>query len=229
MAISFYGKGELSSGFHGWRVVVTIRGKRHQKYFSLRRPNHHIPRELWNQYQETRARYYEARWLARSAAVQYIDFISTDHPTTRPHRGVGFQGITLGIGTGKHTAQEQCYFSVNKRGAASRFYIDERSSLTNAWEDAVTHWGDVFDVRPKDIEERLRKVPSPEQFKALRKHMNQVEGEDLPASVLHHVFAEKRAELEKQKAKQKAAPRFSDEDLVAMYSNLEREISQYQK
>jgi hypothetical protein len=27
MAISFYEKGELTSGFHGWRVVATIRGK----------------------------------------------------------------------------------------------------------------------------------------------------------------------------------------------------------
>ena len=69
MAISFYEKGELTSGFHGWRVVATIRGKRYQKYFSLKRPNNRITQELWYQYQETRAKYYEARYMAMEAAL----------------------------------------------------------------------------------------------------------------------------------------------------------------
>jgi hypothetical protein len=30
MDINFYEKGELSSGFQGWRVVATIRGKHYQ-------------------------------------------------------------------------------------------------------------------------------------------------------------------------------------------------------
>ncbi len=159
MAISFYEKGELTSGFHGWRVVATIRGKRYQKYFSLKRPNTRITQELWYQYQETRAKYYEARYMARSAALQYLDFIGKDHPTTLPCRGVGFQGITLGIGSGKSAAQETCYFSVNKRGAATKFYIDERASLSQAWEQAVKHWGEAFDIRPKDIAKKLEQVP----------------------------------------------------------------------
>jgi len=46
MAVNFYEKGQLSSGFCGWRVVVTIRGKRYQKYFSLNRPSERIPEEL---------------------------------------------------------------------------------------------------------------------------------------------------------------------------------------
>ena len=58
--INFYDKGQLSSGFCGWRVVATIRGKRYQKYFSLNRPSKRIPEKLWFHYQETRARYYEA-------------------------------------------------------------------------------------------------------------------------------------------------------------------------
>lgn len=139
MAINFYKKGELSSGFHGWRVVATICGKRYQKYFSLNRPNTRIPRELWHRYQETRARYYEARYMARSAAIQYLDFINKEHPTTRPYRGVGFHGITLGMGIGRKTAHEICYFSVSKRGAATKFYIDEKATLSQAWEQAVSH------------------------------------------------------------------------------------------
>ncbi|EMP57123.1 hypothetical protein MSNKSG1_00833 [Marinobacter santoriniensis NKSG1] len=227
MAISFYEKGELTSGFHGWRVVATIRGKRYQKYFSLKRPNARITQELWYQYQETRAKYYEARYMARSAALQYLDFIGKDHPTTLPCRGVGFQGITLGIGSGKSAAQETCYFSVNKRGAATKFYIDERASLSQAWEQAVKHWGEVFDIRPKDIAKKLEQVPSPDQFKSLRKQLNDREGCDYQASVLHHVYAEQRSQLEKHRAEKTTRGKLNEDDLLAMYANLERQVSEF--
>tara|TARA_R110001583_G_scaffold178607_1_gene334595 strand:- start:378 stop:1067 length:690 start_codon:yes stop_codon:yes gene_type:complete len=227
MAISFYEKGELPSGFHGWRVVATIRGKRYQKYFSLKRPNTRISEEFWHKYQETRARYYEARYMARSAAIQYLDFIGKDHPATRPYRGVGFHGITLGIGSGKSASQETCYFSVNKRGAANKFYIDERASLSQAWEQAVQHWGEVFDIRPKDIAKKLEQVPRPDQFKSLRKQLNEHEGCDYQASVLHHVYAEQRSQLEKRKAKKTTRGKLNEDDLLAMYANLERQVSEF--
>lgn len=229
MAISFYAKGELSSGFHGWRVVVAIRGKRYQKYFSARCLNTSIPEELWHRYQETRARYYDARWMARSAAIQYLDFLNQNHPNTRPHRGVGFQGITLGIGSDKQSAKEQCYFAVNKRGRAAKFYIDEECSLTEAWERAVNHWGGMFEIRPKDIARKITEVPSPDQFKALRHHLNEQEKHDLPASVLHYVYAEKRERLEKQKARKNTQADLRQDDLLSMYAHLEKEISQFQK
>ncbi len=229
MAINFYAKDELSSGFHGWRVVVSIRGKRYQKYFSLNRPNTRIPQELWHKYQETRARYYEARYMARSAAIQYLDFINKDHPTTRPYRGVGFHGVTLGIGDGRNTAHETCYFSVNKRGAATKFYIDDGTPLSRAWEQAVAHWGEVYEIRPKDVAYKLKLVPSPDQFKALRKQLNDQEGHDFSASVLHHVYAEQRNQLEKRKAHEKINGRLGEDELLAMYANLEREVSEYRK
>jgi hypothetical protein len=230
MAISYYEKGELSSGFHGWRVVATIRRKRYQKYFSLNRHNTRIPQEIWHRYQETRARYYEARWMARSAAIQYLDFINSDHPTTRPHRGAGFHGVTLGIGTGRNTAHEVCYFSVSKRGAATKFYIDERLSLSQAWEKAVCHWAEVHEIRPKDVTQKLKVVPSPDRFKALRKYMNDHEGHDFPVSVLHHVYAEQRGNLEKQKVWEHTDGRLSKEDeLLTMYARLKREVSEFSK
>lgn len=229
MAISFYDKGELSSGFHGWRVVAAIRGKRYQKYFSLNRPNTRISPELWHKYQETRSRYYEARYMARSAAIQYLDFINKDHPTTRPYRGVGFHGVTLGIGAGRSSAHEVCYFSVNKRGAATKFYIDEQLSLSQAWEQAVTHWGQVHEIRSKDVAEKLKLTPSPAQFKALRKHLNDHEGHDFPASVLHHVYAEQRDQLEKQKVQEHTEGKLDGDDLLAMYAHLEREVSEFRK
>jgi hypothetical protein len=229
MAISFYEKGELSSGFHGWRVVATIRGKRYQKYFSLKRPNTRITQELWRHYQETRARYYEARYMARSAAIQYLDFINKEHHTTRPHRGVGFCGVTLGIGTGRTTAREVCYFSVNKRGAATKFYIDEQSSFSQAWKRAIKHWGEVNEIRPKDVSKKLTQVPHPDRFKALRKHMNDDEGQDFPASVLHHVYAEQRGQLETQKIRETTKGRLEEDELLAMYANLERQVSEYRR
>lgn len=229
MTISFYEKGELSSGFHGWRVISTIRGKRYQKYFSLHRPNPRISEELWRQYQETRARYYEARYMARSAAVQYLDFINKDHPTTRPYRGVGFQGVTLGIGAGRSAAHEACYFSVNKRRATAKFYIDEQASLSQAWEQAITYWGEVFEIRTKDIAHKLKCVPSPDKFKALRKQLNDREGHDFPASVLHHVYAEQRGQLEKQKARESIDRKLDKDELLLMYANLERQVSEFRK
>ncbi len=229
MAISFYAKGELSSGFYGWRVVGTIRGRRYQKYFSLNRPNSHIAPSLWYQYQETRARYYEARYMARSAATQYLDFIRKDHPTTRSYRGVGFHGVTLGIGRGKNTAQEVCYFSVNKRGAATKFLINDHLPLSRAWEQAVTQWGEVYKIRPKDIAQKLNLIPSPDQFKFLRKHMNEHEGHNFPVSILHHVYAEQRHLLEKKKTRENTKGMLGDDDLLSMYANLEREVSEFRK
>ncbi len=229
MAISFYKKGELSSGFHGWRVVASVRSKRYQKYFSLNRPNTRISEEFWHKYQETRARYYEARYLARSAATQYLDFINTEHPTTRPYRGVGFQGISLGIGTGRSATHEVCYFSVNKRGAATKFYIDDHTPFSQAWEQAVSQWGKVNDIRPKDIAEKLKLIPSPAQFKALRKQLNDQEGHDFPASVLHHVYAEQRDSLEKQKARENTKGKLCEDELLGMYANLKRELSEFRR
>ena len=229
MAISFYEKDELSSGFYGWRVVATIRGKRYQKYISLNRRNTRVPQELWHKYQETKARYYEARYAMRSAAIQYLDFITKDHPNTRAYRGVGMHGITLGIGADRGRASETCYFSVNKRGAATKFYIDDRTPLSKAWEQAVSYWGEVHEIRSKDVAKKLKLVPTPDQFKELRKQLNDQEGHDFSASVLHHVYAEQRNQLEKRKALENTNGRLAGDELLAMYANLEREVSEYRK
>jgi hypothetical protein len=224
MAIQFYPKGKLSSGFHGWQVTATLRGKRYQKYFTLNPPNPRIPADFWHRYQETRARYYNARWMARSAALQYIDFLKTNHPNTRPHRGVGFRGITLGITTGDSVDQERCYFSVNNPSRPMRFYITENDSLSKAWDRTVLHWGEVFGIRTKDIEKKRRHPPNPDQFKALRKQLNNKEGQNISVQALHHVYAEKRAQLEHQKAVKNTKGKLNQDELLAMYSNLEREI-----
>jgi hypothetical protein len=228
MAIQFYDKGELSSGFYGWRVAATIRGKRYQKYFSLRRPSEAISREFWHRYQKTRAEYYEARWAMRAAAVKYLDFIRTEHPRVKPFRGVGFQGITLGIGTIGVGQTEQCYCQVNAPGNPIRIAITEHQTLSKAWDEAVTLWGESFGIRQKDIDAKRQNPPTPEQFKQLRKHMNDEESASLGVSVLHHVYAEQRAEMERQKSRSSLKEHPVDQDdLLDVHSRLEREISEF--
>ncbi|WBU42666.1 MULTISPECIES: hypothetical protein [Marinobacter] len=229
MAINFYEKGQLSSGFCGWRVVVTIRGKRYQKCFSLNRPSKRIPEELWFRYQQPRDRYCEARWQARSAAVQYREFISKNHYSTLPNRGEGFQGITLGIGRGNRCKHDKSYFSVNLRGRAAKVFITEDRPLTAARHHAVGLWREGFEIRPKDIAAKRKLVPAPDQFKALRKQMNEKEGTDVSASVLHHVYEEQREEIEKLKVAKGFDEPATQDELLAFSANLQREIEAFCK
>lgn len=230
MAIMRYREGDLSSGFVGYRVVATIRGKRYQKYLTLNGPSDIAP-SVWEKYQELRARYYEARWMARSAAVQYIDFLKTEHPLTKPFRGVGFHGITLGIGRSNRTEVEQCFIAINTGPSPRKIWITENETLTPAWERAVDYWADFFGIRPKDAERIRRNPPSPDRFKALRKQLNENEGYDYPASVLHHVYAEQRAAIAEQKPKRKPQIEtpLGKEDLLSVQSSLAREIANFKK
>lgn len=227
MTIQFYEKGELSSGFYGWRVGVMIRGKRYQKYFSLNCPSDTMPETFWHRYQKTRAEYYEARWAMRSAAVKYLNFIRTEHPRVRPFRGVGFQGIILGIGTIGCNQTEQCYFQVNAPGNTVRLAITESQPLSKAWDRAVSLWGEAFGIRPKDIEKKRQMPPEPERFKHLRKHMNDKENAGLGVGVLHHVYAEQRAEIERRKSRTRLNESVGQDDLLDVHASLEREISEF--
>lgn len=75
---------------------------------------------------------------------------------------------------------------------------------------------------------KRRNRPTPEQFKQLRKHMNEVEKAGLGVGVLHHVYAEQRAELERKKAQSSLKDQSVDKiDLLDVHSRLEREISEY--
>lgn len=225
-----YRESDLSSGFVGYRVVATIRGKYYQKYFSLRAPSG-ISEARWENYQELRAKYYEARWMARSAAVQYLDFVRTEHRSTKPYRGVGFQGITLGIGRSNRAEAEQCFIAVNTAPSPRKIWITERETLTPAWERAVDCWADHFGIRPKDAANIRNNPPSPDKFKALRKQLNEEEGHDYSARVLHHVYAEQRATITKQKrvSTPPMETPMCEEDLLLVQSALKQEIESFKK
>ncbi|KPQ29138.1 MAG: hypothetical protein HLUCCX14_07630 [Marinobacter excellens HL-55] len=225
MAIDFYDFGELDSGFAGWRVGGTLRGKRYQKYFSLKNPYASIDDETWQKYQHLRARYYEAKMLARSAACQYRDFINTNHKRTLPMRGLGFQGMTLAILQSPGANFYRCQFIVNNRGKTRRFAITDSLSFDDAWNDAVTAWGDLFGIRPRDVQIiRVTKKPAPSAFKELRRHMNEREGQSIPVDALHHVFAQQRKRLSQSKMFQHAEPpptkRKPDNELMQQLSSM---------
>lgn len=177
------------SGFSGWRVVVFIRGKKVQKDFSALCHFEGIDPDLWKRYQGLKARYYHAKWDARAAALKYRDFLGSDSEQTKLHRGVGFQGITLGIGQYKKTKAWYCYFVVNDSRNPRRIPITAKRGLNQSWIMAVNLWGKRFDIREKDIEAKKGLAPSRKQFKMLWKRLNE-EGKNIPPRALYHVFHE---------------------------------------
>jgi hypothetical protein len=228
MAISFYEKGELSSGFHGFKTAAMIRGKYKQKWFTMNRPSKSIPQDFWRHYQNTRAKYYEARWAARSAACQYLDYIRTNHKSTKPLRGLGMHGLTIGIGKGNRCFTDQCYFCLNKKGKATKITISEHKTLTLAWREAVTKWGQLNGIREKDIQQKLSNPPSPDAFKALRIFLNEHEGKDIAPIALRHVYAERRQQIANQKVELPPSTKedklVDENELLDLRSALEREL-----
>lgn len=179
--------------FCGWRVMVFIRGKKFQKNFSARCHFEGVDPDVWRRYQRLRAHYYHAKWGARAAALNYIDFLRCNSQQTKPYRGVGFQGITLGIGQYQKNRRWYCYFVVNDSRNPRRIPITAKRGLTESWITAVELWGRRFDIRPKDVQEKKNQVPSRRQFKLLWKRMNE-EGRSIPVEALYHVFRENQRE-----------------------------------
>ena len=134
----------------------------------------------------------------------------------------------MGITTGDRVDQERCYFSVNKPGHPVRFYITEETTLTEAWHQAVDYWGQAFGIRPKDIESKRNSPVSPAAFKALRQQLNNHEGCHISVEALHDVYAEQRAEIERQKAREQTQGEVSEEELLGWYATLKQEISEFQ-
>jgi len=117
---------------------------------------------------------------------------------------------------------------VNEPGNPVRFFITKDCTLSQAWEQAVDHWGDVFDIRPKDIEMKRKHPVGPSAFKALRKQLNEHEGYNISVEALHDVYAEQRAQIERQKASEQTQGEVTEDDLLGWYASLKQEISEYQ-
>lgn len=68
-------------------------------------------------------------------------------------------------------------------------------AFSEAWRLAVNLWADENNILPEDRERILISVPEPEQFKRLRRQMNDCEGCDVPVECLRPAFKEQREAL----------------------------------
>jgi len=199
MSVTRYLPGEHPSGLSGWKVSVIINGKHHQRFFSDQSPST-VNDEVWCDYQELRARIIDLQLMKRHAVQQYLNFIRYDDPRTKPSRRVGMKGLTADIQN--RGGQWSCGFRVGYGAEVSTKFIgiSSESTFTEAWEQAVVHWGQSFGIRQRDCEEKIANPPSMDIFKHLRRLMND-EGSDVPVSVLGPVYAERRLQISEKKGK----------------------------
>jgi len=200
MAIRYYGRGEHPSGWVGFRVTVSVDKKYRQAYFKTSGDHirHQDDRCPQFKMQRLRAEIKEAEWLAQSALSQYKRFVSEDHPTTQPLRRTGVHGITCDYRRDRR-GNWQAGFAMNLPGSDSssdsgrsvRFYTFRTRRYSDVWALCVNLWADEHQVLDADRQRVLRNPPPAEQFKELRRHLNEA-GWDIPVSTLGPVFREQR-------------------------------------
>ncbi|WP_020409286.1 hypothetical protein [Hahella ganghwensis] len=193
MSVTRYLPGEHPSGFSGWKVSVSINGKQHQRFFSDQSPST-VKEHVWCEYQELRARIIDLQLMKRHAVQQYLNFIRYDDPRTKPARRVGMKGLTADILN--RGGRWSCGFRVGYGAEVpvKFFEVSTELTFTEAWEQAVEHWGQIFGIRQRDCEEKSENPPPVDIFKQLRRLMND-EGHDVPVSVLGPVYAEQRLQI----------------------------------
>lgn len=226
MGLKFYQKSEKHPRkFHGWKVDYEINGKRIQEKFSNEPPSQSMPIEFWERYQETKARLLAAQCEKKIAASEYCALLRKDSPKTKPYRGLGMQGITLGIGSTFDESKTHCYFAVDLGKSVFRVSITDEKPLRTAWEFAVDVWGEEYGIRSKDIARKKRQVPSPEKFKLLRRHLNDKERAHLPVWVLSEVYQEYRDD--KLWVEAHGNPKSEESELLKMRQKLERDMKDF--
>lgn len=226
MGLKFYQKSEKHPRkFHGWKVDYVVQGKRITQKFDNEPPTRTMPVEFWERYQETKARLLAADCERRIAATDYCNLLRTDDPKTKPHRGLGVQGITIGIGSTFDESKTHCYFAVDLGKSVFRVSITEDKPLRVAWEFAVDVWGEEYGIRLKDIARKKKQVPEPEKFKLLRRYMNEKERAHLPVWVLSEVYQEYRDDRLWVEAH--GNPKSEESELLKMRQKLEREMADF--
>jgi hypothetical protein len=202
MPVYVYEKGDHPGGFIGIRVVVSVMDDYRQKYFSFK--THNVPEARGWEFEELigRAMRLDERWERdRRRTIKQVK-MSKNFAVTKPHRGVGFMGITLFITKRKkpkYVKRENglvIYYSyslgfkVSKSAGEksdNRFCVGNICSYEQAWKKAVNHWAKTRNRSVTDRRKALAAMPSPEQFELMRKHMNR-NGAEIPKSALAFLF-----------------------------------------
>lgn len=199
MALKYYGPGEHGSGFVGFRVTVFFNRDYRQEYFSTLRAKTQDETDPVFRYEKLKAQIQEAEWQAKSLLHQYQVFVSEDHPSTKPHRGVGCHGITAGFSKDRRK-EWQAVFRVKRKAGQPRAFTFRTRPFSQVWHDVVHFWAREHEILDEDRDRILANPPEPSQFKDLRRHLNSTTKADIPVDALSPVFAEQRGEIAREKA-----------------------------
>lgn len=209
MGVKPYKPGEHPAGFVGFRVTVAYGDNYHQRYFSTVAAESQTDDDPYFRYQRLSAEKQDVEWQLESLRYQYQRFVTQNHPTTKPERGVGVHCITASFFLDRRKTW-QAGFTVSRdqnekgrRKPSKRFTFCTRP-YSQVWSDVVHFWADEHGIEPADRDRVLASPPDPEQFKRLRRHMNEHDGYDIPVDALSAVFAEQRAEIARKRSLQKA-------------------------
>jgi hypothetical protein len=225
MAIRYYASGDHGSGFIGFRVTVAFNQNYRQSYFSTSRADNQNKSDVHFRYERLKAELQEATWQADSYLHQYQVFVSQNHPTIKPFRGVGVHCITCHFFRDRRNSWQAAFNVKPPAGHPKTFTFCSRS-FTETWMAAVKFWGEQHEILNDDVQRVLTSSPLPDQFKALRRHLNNEHSYDIPVETLSSVFAEQRGEILQKKAAKKLQ-NHSGKDFGSVQKNVSAEISEW--
>jgi hypothetical protein len=196
--IEYFAPGEHPRGFVGFLVTARIDGHTRKATFSTRTASSQDKSNLWVQYQWLSAVGMDLEWKIEKRERHYQRFVTSDHPDTRPGRGLGVHGLTAAFyASGDDWIPA---FSVARnpdvlgRPQVDRRFTFEHAPYSAVWRDAVMFWAEEHAIEDADRERLLTRTPEPALFSALRRRMNE-EGNDIPTEALSSVYREQRDAL----------------------------------
>jgi len=204
LSVTYYGKGKHPSGFVGFRVVRSWNdgADYRQCYFPTSSAQSQSNEDVYFRYQKLRADYQDVCWEVESLEYQYRRFVTMTNARTKPERGLGVHGITAMFARWHGGMWEPC-FSVSRPSKPQKRFFFRHHPFTQAWALAVDHWALANGILEVDRERVLNTPPDPSQFKRLRRHMNDVEGFDIPVEALGPVFQEQRERITEKHSAEK--------------------------
>lgn len=208
MAVTYYAPDEHPDGFVGFHVTAEFGDNFYQRHFSTYSAKEQSDADVYFLFRRLEAELQNLEWERDSLHYHYERFVSENAPNTQPERGVGVHGITAAFvrrGRGQWRAcfkVDRFHSGIALRQPAQLFSFSEPYS--QVWEEAVVFWAQEHGVYASDMDRLLESPPDPEQFKRLRRQMNEREGCDIPVEALSPVFAEQRSKLSRQRAVLKA-------------------------
>lgn len=207
MATTYYGLGEHPTGFVGFNVAVEVAGELQLRHFSTQTARVQAEECVIFLQRRLLAKLQELEWQRDNLQHRYQRFVSENQANTPLERGVGVHSISAAFAR-RGRGQWRACFKVERfhSGASSRQparLFPFTGSFSEVCEEALVFWAEEHGVCSDDTRRVLNNPPDPEQFKRLRRQMNEHEGYDIPVEALSPVFAEQRSQLAMQRSELK--------------------------